>query len=92
MKSDCEFTIEWLSTGRRPGNKRGKKTIGVLGLNDYDRLLLPRVKIGDTIFNILDSLGKWVDKIKIKVDSSVEDQNELVCKIRNLLKSCQPDA
>ncbi|MEK4237658.1 sigma factor-like helix-turn-helix DNA-binding protein [Paenibacillus sp. FSL H7-0714] len=23
MKSDCEFVIEWLSTGRRPGNKRG---------------------------------------------------------------------
>jgi RNA polymerase sigma-70 factor (ECF subfamily) len=23
MISDCEFVIEWLSTGRRPGNKRG---------------------------------------------------------------------
>ncbi|OMD73343.1 RNA polymerase subunit sigma-24 [Paenibacillus odorifer] len=23
MVSDCEFAIEWLSTGRRPGNKRG---------------------------------------------------------------------
>jgi RNA polymerase sigma-70 factor (ECF subfamily) len=23
MKSDCEFVIEWLTTGRRPGNKRG---------------------------------------------------------------------
>lgn len=23
MKSDCEFVIEWLNTGRRPGNKRG---------------------------------------------------------------------
>jgi positive control factor len=23
MISDCEFAIEWLSTGRRPGNKRG---------------------------------------------------------------------
>lgn len=23
MVSDCEFVIEWLSTGRRPGNKRG---------------------------------------------------------------------
>lgn len=68
----------------------GKKTIGVLSLNDSDRLFYPRVKIGETISNILDSLGKWVDKIK--VNSSVEDQNELVCKIRNLLKSCQPDA
>lgn len=23
MISDCEYVIEWLSTGRRPGNKRG---------------------------------------------------------------------
>lgn len=23
MISDCEYTMEWLSTGRRPGNKRG---------------------------------------------------------------------
>ncbi|MNO22851.1 positive control sigma-like factor [compost metagenome] len=23
MVSDCEFVVEWLSTGRRPGNKRG---------------------------------------------------------------------
>jgi RNA polymerase sigma-70 factor (ECF subfamily) len=23
MRSDCEFVIEWLNTGRRPGNKRG---------------------------------------------------------------------
>jgi RNA polymerase sigma-70 factor (ECF subfamily) len=23
MISDCEYTIEWLNTGRRPGNKRG---------------------------------------------------------------------
>lgn len=23
MVSDCEYAIEWLSTGRRPGNKRG---------------------------------------------------------------------
>lgn len=23
MISDCEYAIEWLSTGRRPGNKRG---------------------------------------------------------------------
>ncbi|MCG7385085.1 sigma factor-like helix-turn-helix DNA-binding protein [Paenibacillus sp. ACRRY] len=23
MVSDCEYVIEWLSTGRRPGNKRG---------------------------------------------------------------------
>ncbi|MDR6880408.1 sigma factor-like helix-turn-helix DNA-binding protein [Bacillus sp. 3255] len=23
MVSDCEWTIEWLETGRRPGNKRG---------------------------------------------------------------------
>ncbi|MOA19583.1 positive control sigma-like factor [compost metagenome] len=23
MESDCEFVIEWLNSGRRPGNKRG---------------------------------------------------------------------
>ncbi|MDR6880357.1 hypothetical protein [Bacillus sp. 3255] len=23
MVSDCEWTIEWLETGRQPGNKRG---------------------------------------------------------------------
>lgn len=68
----------------------GKKTIRVLSLNDSDRLFLPRVTIGNAISNILDSLGKWVDKIKL--DSSIEDQNELICKMRNLLKSCQPDS
>ncbi|ETT33945.1 hypothetical protein C162_30400 [Paenibacillus sp. FSL R7-269] len=68
----------------------GKKTIGVLSLNDSDRLFYPRVRIGEAISNILDSLGKWVDKIKF--ESSIEDQNELVCKMRNLLKACQPDA
>ncbi|ASA26336.1 HNH endonuclease [Paenibacillus donghaensis] len=68
----------------------GKKTISVLCLNDSDRLFLPRVKIGDAISSILDSLGKWVDKIKF--DHSVEDQNELISKMYNLLKSCQPNA
>ncbi|OKP85838.1 HNH endonuclease [Paenibacillus sp. P32E] len=68
----------------------GKKTIGVLSLNDSDRLFLPRVTIGNAISDILDGLGKWVGKIKD--NSTIEDQNELICKIRNLLKSCQPDA
>lgn len=68
----------------------GKKTISVLRLNDSDRLFLPRVTIGNAISDILDSLGKWVDKIK--ANSSIEDQNELICKMYNLLKSCQSDA
>ncbi|MBW4083546.1 HNH endonuclease [Paenibacillus sp. S150] len=68
----------------------GKRTIRVLGLNDSDRLFLPRVKIGNEVSNILDGLVRWVEKIR--GNNSTEDENELIGKMYNILKSCQPDS
>lgn len=71
-------------------NDIGKRTIKVLQLNDSDRLVLPRFKIGDAIAAAIESLVKVKDKINM--DTKVEDENELIGKLRNLLVSCQPDS
>ncbi|MEC0127158.1 HNH endonuclease [Paenibacillus pabuli] len=68
----------------------GKRTIKVLQLNDSDRLVLPRFKIGDAIAAAIESLVKVKDKID--ADTKIEDENELISKLRNLLVSCQPDS
>ncbi|QQZ58984.1 HNH endonuclease [Paenibacillus sonchi] len=68
----------------------GKRTIRLLQLNDGDRLLLPRFKIGNAVAEILDNLVKWIEKTN--GTKMIEEENELISKVGNLLKSCQPDA
>ncbi|WP_058830620.1 hypothetical protein [Paenibacillus polymyxa] len=68
----------------------GKRTVRILQLNDSERLMLPRFKIGNQVSETLDILVKWIEKTN--GTQAIDDQNEMICKVHNLLNSCQSES
>nr|WP_229524174.1 hypothetical protein [Paenibacillus farraposensis] len=67
-----------------------KKNCSDFKLNDSEHLLLPRFKIGNQVFWNLGYTGEWIEKTN--GTQAIDDQNELICKVHNLLNSCQSES
>lgn len=70
----------------------GKNTVDVLDLNNTDRLVLPRFRIGECIQDELATLIELAEEYKSGVQTSIKRKNRIVGGIKNLLREAQPDA
>jgi positive control factor len=69
MISDLEFAIEWMSTGRRPGNKRGiERRAAYQREKPFDPLLMQK------FFRSSDPVYKWDDHEKEHVINEWDKQ------------------
>lgn len=71
-------------------NDVGRKTIGVLNLNNTDELVIPRFRIGDAMQKKLEQIYKQVQRYENN-NSDVEERNEIIESVADLLKLALPD-
>lgn len=72
-------------------DRLGKDTIDLLCLNDLDKLLVPRVQVGNQVVTTLEQLHSDLKKLGCLEKASSMDSQRIVNRMRNLLKSCLPD-
>ncbi|ATA91360.1 HNH endonuclease [Capnocytophaga canimorsus] len=68
---------------------KGRTTIDVLDLNDTERLVNSRYKVGNRLQELLENIKDKLDEYKN--NTSVRNKNKLIRMIEEVLKSCQVD-
>jgi hypothetical protein len=74
----------------RPKTSIGEESLGVLDLNNSDRAVLVRFKIGEGVHKSLESAFEILTTYKI--NGATRTKNRLVGAVRNLLLECQPSS
>lgn len=69
----------------------GKKTIGVLYLNDFDRLVKSRFDIGITIQESTENLAEKAKDYELGIKNSITDKNKIIGGTKTLLREASPD-
>lgn len=70
-------------------DKKGRDTIGVIDLNDTERLVKVRFDIGNSLEQTIDDIKEKLENYKQK--SSTKNKNSLIKSIEDILRLCQKD-
>jgi 5-methylcytosine-specific restriction endonuclease McrA len=68
----------------------GKTTVKVLRLNDVDRLVLPRQRIGNRVKDELDNLEDWM--VEYVKNPDVKKRNKIISKLKGVMREGQTDS
>ena len=72
-------------------DEKGRTTIDILQLNDYERLMLCRFKVGDAVLKQLDEVAHKLRAFDPS-NSDLRTKNRIFQQLRNLLSEAQPSA
>ncbi|MEI7776371.1 MAG: HNH endonuclease [Verrucomicrobiota bacterium] len=72
-------------------DEKGRTTIDVLELNDYDRLMLSRFRVGDAVLQQLDEVACQLRSFDPN-QADLRTKNRIFRQLRNLMREAQPNA